>query len=139
MSADSLLFLDAEAAFPLPASFRYAEYLEIERELWALFPETAGKRANFLQMGLTAVLMVESEEAGTLRFDETYLLMPNEDGDLRPMRMKMIRRLSLSEFRLASYSSLKTTSLGWGGALQDARHTIYGEELSQEFESSRAC
>ena len=47
-------FIEPHAAFPLPASFNFDEYIETERELWALFPETDGRRVNFVQVGLTA-------------------------------------------------------------------------------------
>jgi len=31
--------------------------------MWALFPETEGKRVNFCQLGLTAKIFIESEVA----------------------------------------------------------------------------
>ena len=57
-------FLDPSAAYPLPSSFKYREYIETEQELWALFPETDGKRVNFVQIGLTAQIYEDSPERG---------------------------------------------------------------------------
>jgi hypothetical protein len=31
-------FLDPKASYPLPPTFNFDEYIETERELWALFP-----------------------------------------------------------------------------------------------------
>jgi len=94
-------FLQPEAAYALPRSFDFEDYIETEREMWALFPETDGKRVNFCQLGLTAQIYVESSDAGDLADGETYFLMPCEDGALRPLRMKAVRRLTLDEFRMS--------------------------------------
>ncbi len=75
----------------------YADYIETEQELWALFPETDGLRVNFCQLGLTASLYVETFEDGSeLRTGETYFLMPCPDRTMRPLRMKVVRKLTLA-------------------------------------------
>ena len=89
-------FIEPNAAFPLPATFNFDEYIETERELWALFPETDGRRVNFVQIGLTAMIYAEVPDTGVeLGFDETYILMPCEDFAMRPIRMRACRRLTL--------------------------------------------
>lgn len=101
-------FLDPATSFPLPRSFDYAGYIETEREFWALFPETDGKRVNFCQMGLTAQIFVESREDGSeLKPEETYFLMPCPDSTLKPIRMRACRRLTLDEFRMSHLTALK--------------------------------
>ena len=86
-------FLAPCAEYALPGTFRYSDYIETEQEMWALFPETEGKRVNFCQMGLTATIFVESTASGELMSNETYFLMPCEDAMLRPIRMRSLRRL----------------------------------------------
>jgi hypothetical protein len=101
-------FIDPEAAYALPTSFNYREYIETERELWALFPETDGRRVNFVQIGLTAQIYAESPQlGGELEPDETYILMPCEDRTLRPIRMESCRRLTLSEYRMGHLTAIK--------------------------------
>src|SRR5260370_36743026 len=101
-------FLEPGSFYPLPASFHYAEYAEAERELWALFPETDGKRVNFVQIGLTAAIYTEVPDDGTeLLPGETYILMPCPDGAMRPIRMEARRRLTLSEYRMGHLTALK--------------------------------
>jgi hypothetical protein len=100
-------FLDPCCAFALPATFQFEDYIDTERELWALFPETEGKRVNFCQLGLTAQIFVESGATDELAIDETYFLMPFPDRTLRPIRMKAVRRLSLDEFRLSHLTAIR--------------------------------
>ena len=100
-------FLDPKECYPLPDSFDFEEYIETEREMWALFPETDGKRVNFCQMGLTAKVYVESGAKGELEWDETYFLMPCADRTLRPVRMKALRRLTLMEFRMGHITAVR--------------------------------
>jgi hypothetical protein len=101
-------FLDPRASYPLPASFDYREYIETERELWALFPETDGKRVNFVQIGLTAQIYSETPDNGSeLAQDETYILMPCPDHTMRPIRMEACRRLTLSEYRMGHLTAIK--------------------------------
>ena len=100
-------FLEPACSFALPASFNFAEYIDTEREMWALFPETEGKRVNFCQLGLTAQIFIESEPRPELAFDETYFLMPCPDSTLRPIRMKALRRLTLDEFRLSHITAIR--------------------------------
>jgi hypothetical protein len=92
----------------LPSSFNFEEYIETERELWALFPETDGKRVNFVQIGLTAQMFTEVNEDFTeLAPDETYILMPCSDRTMRPIRMESCRRLTLSEYRMGHLTAIK--------------------------------
>jgi hypothetical protein len=101
-------FLHPEVCFSSPKSFNFEEYIETERELWAFFPETFGKRVNFCQIGLTAKVYVEVQEDGSdLESEETYFLMPCPEGNIRPVRMKAMRRLTLDEFRLTHLTALK--------------------------------
>lgn len=101
-------FIDPGAAYALPASFNYREYIETEQELWALFPETDGRRVNFVQIGLTAQIYAESpDHGGELDPDETYILMPCADRTLRPIRMEACRRLTLAEYRMGHLTAVK--------------------------------
>ncbi len=124
-------FLDPETAFPLPKSFNFRDYIETEQELWALFPETDGKRVNFCQMGLTARIFIESHEAGILAEDETYFLMPCPDGTLRPVRMKQIRRLTLEEFRMSHLTAIRLAEKlsGTGKVMEEIHLRILGPEI----------
>lgn len=99
--------IDPAASYPLPSSFDFEGYIEIERELWALFPATEGKRVNFVQFGLSAILCSESVNQAELRKDETYMLMPCEDRTLQPVRMEARQRLTLSEYRMAHLTAVK--------------------------------
>ncbi len=102
------VFLEPGSSYPLPATFNYREYIETEQELWALFPETDGKRTNFTQIGLCAMIFVEVPETGKdLEIDETYMLMPCPDLYLRPMRMRASRRLTLEEYRMGHLTAVK--------------------------------
>ena len=112
-------FLEAGESFPLPDDFDFADYIETEREMWALFPETEGKRVNFCQMGLTAKVYVESGARGELEWDETYFLMPCADLTLRPVRMKALRRLTLMEFRMSHITALRLAE-----KLYETRYTM---------------
>ncbi|MGA2597003.1 MAG: hypothetical protein ABSH09_08415 [Bryobacteraceae bacterium] len=101
-------FIDPSASFLLPPTFDWDDYIETERELWALFPETAGHRVNFLQVGLTAQLFVSALDDGSeLRPDETYILMPCDNLTMRPIRMRACRRLTLSEYRMGHLTAVK--------------------------------
>ncbi len=88
-------FLDPGVSYRLPGSFDYDEYMEIERELWALFPETDGKRVNFIQIGLTAQIFSEiPDDHSELGPDQTYVMMPCADRTMRPLRMKACPQLT---------------------------------------------
>lgn len=100
-------FLEPATSFVLPKSFDYADYIQTEQEMWALFPETEGKRVNFCQLGLTAQIFIESPAQNELAPDETYFLMPCPDRTLRPIRMKALRRLTLDEFRLSHLTAIR--------------------------------
>ena len=131
-------FVDPAAKFRLPATFNYYDYIETERELWALFPETDGRRVNFVQIGLTAQIFAEVPESGNeLGPDETYILMPCPDGYLRPIRMEACRRLTLSEYRMGHLTAVKL--LGKMSEASDVMREvgtrILGQEVLQEVEA----
>src|ERR1700681_3398722 len=106
MSAYALL--DPASSYALPRTFNYHAYMETEQELWAIFPETDGKRVNFVQVGLTAQVYTEVYDDGTeLRPHETYILMPCPDNTMRPIRMEARRRLTLSEYRMGHLTAVK--------------------------------
>jgi hypothetical protein len=125
-------FLDPGTSYPLPKSFSFQDYIETEREMWALFPETEGKRVNFCQLGLTARIFVESEAAGDLTADETYFLMPCEDRTLRPVRMRSSRRLTLDEFRMSHITAIRLAEKlsGTGRVMEEIHLRILGPEIA---------
>ena len=124
-------FLEPASSFVLPKSFDYADYIETEQEMWALFPETEGKRVNFCQLGLTAQIYVESTSSHDLASDETYFLMPCADRTLRPIRMKAVRRLTLDEFRMSHITAIRLAEkLDCTRKVMDAVHLqILGPEI----------
>ena len=125
-------FIEPESSYPLPKSFNYSEYIETEQEMWALFPETEGKRVNFCQLGLTAKIFIESAEAGgELADDETYFLMPCQDRKLRPIRMKQVRRLTLDEFRMSHITAIRLADklTGTTRVLEEIHMKILGPEI----------
>src|SRR5690349_8245313 len=99
--------------------------------MWALFPETDGKRVNFCQIGLTARIFVESHAAGELTADETYFLMPCSDRTLRPIRMKQLRRLTLEEFRMSHITAIRLADKlnGTNRVLEEIHMRILGPEI----------
>ncbi len=131
-------FLDPSSSFRLPQSFNWPDYIETERELWALFPETDGRRVNFVQIGLTARIFAEAKEDGSeLAPDETYILMPCSDRTMRPIRMEACRRLTLSEYRMGHLTAVKLL-----GRMNEASEVmrevgtqILGEEVLEEVEA----
>jgi hypothetical protein len=126
-------FVEPRAAFPLPPTFNFDEYIETERELWALFPETDGRRVNFVQIGLTAMIYGETPDDGSeLEVDETYILMPCGDYTMRPIRMKALRRLSLTEYRMGHLTAVKLV-----GKVNEAGQ-ILGDEVLQEAQARLA-
>ena len=134
----SYAFLDPRCRYALPEDFEYADYIETEQELWALFPETEGKRVNFCQIGLTASLYIETAEQGDLKANETYFLMPFPDHTMRPLRMKALRRLTLCEFRMSHLTALRLSErLEGAGPIMDHIHLkILGPEVIRESEAS---
>ena len=102
--------------------------------MWALFPETQGKRVNFCQMGLTAVIFTESQDSGELMHDETYFLMPCADAKLRPIRMRSVRRLTRDEFRMSSITAARLAEQlsGTGNVLDEIHLEILGPEVMNE-------
>ena len=130
-------FLDPRARYKLPDGFDYSAYIETEQELWALFPETEGKRVNFCQLGLTASLYVEvPDDGGDLGSGETYFLMPWPDRTMRPLRMKQIRRLTLGEYRMSHLTALRMSEKldGTGEIMDDVHLQILGPEIISETE-----
>jgi hypothetical protein len=124
-------------SFPLPPEFDYDGYIEIERELWAFFPETEGRRVNFAQVGLIAQVYAEVPETGAeLDVEETYFLMPCADQTMRPVRMRITRRLTISEYRMAHLTAVKL--IGKVGeavsVLVEVGKEILGQEVLEEFE-----
>ncbi len=133
MSAYS--FLDPHCNYPLPEGFDYVGYIDTEQELWALFPETHGMRVNFCQVGLTASLFVEAVEDGSeLTSDETYFLMPFPDRTMRPLRMRVLRKLTLAEYRLSHITAQHMgEELADTGEIMDEVHLrILGPEIVEE-------
>jgi hypothetical protein len=124
-------FLDPGTSYPLPKAFNFKAYIETEQEMWALFPETEGKRVNFCQMGLTAQIFVESLTAGDLTANETYFLMPCEDRTLRPVRMQPVRRLTLDEFRMSHITAIRLAEklTGTGQVMEQIHLQILGPEI----------
>jgi len=131
-------FLSPKSAYPLPSTFKWEDYIEAERELWAIFPETDGKRVNFVQIGLTALIYTEVPEDGSeLRPQETYILMPCPDKTMRPIRMEACRRLTLSEYRMGHLTAVKL--LGRvseaGDVMREIGCEILGPEVIGEVEA----
>lgn len=134
-------FLDPGVSYALPESFNYKEYAEAERELWALFPETDGKRVNFVQIGLTAQIYAEvSDDGSELAMDETYILMPCPDRTMRPIRMKAARRLTLSEYRMGHLTAVKLIGKvnEAGEIMREIGCEILGDEVLEEVQSRLA-
>lgn len=114
------VLLDPLASYPLPQDFTLSDYLQTEREFWALFPETEGKRVNFCQVGLTAQLYIDVDDGGkALQHNESYFLLPCSDHCMRPVRMRALRHLTVSEFRMSRLTALKL-----GGFLRRAGHIL---------------
>jgi hypothetical protein len=135
LPVSSYMFLDPAVSFNLPHSFDFEGYIDAERELWAFFPETYGKRVNFCQLGLSARVYVEvpaSDEA--IGQDETYFLMPCEDGTLRPVRMRSERTLTLDEFRMSHLTAIRMGNklLGTGKVLEEVHRQVLGAEIVGE-------
>ena len=131
-------FLDPNSSYPLPKSFNYEEYAETERELWALFPETDGRRVNFVQIGLTAQIYAEvTDDSTELDWDETYILMPCADSTMRPIRMKACRRLTLSEYRMGHLTAIKLIGKvnEAGEVMREIGCEILGEEVLKEVQT----
>jgi hypothetical protein len=134
-------FIEPSAAFPLPPSFNFDEYIETEQELWALFPETDGRRVNFVQIGLTAMIYAEVADKGAeLDQDETYILMPCADFTMRPIRMRACRRLTLSEYRMGHLTAIKLVGKvnEAGDVMREIGCQILGEEVIQEAQARLA-
>jgi hypothetical protein len=135
------VFLEPNAAFPLPRTFNFREYIDTERELWALFPETDGRRVNFIQIGLTAHIFAEVTDDGSeLRPDETYVLMPCDDYMMRPIRMKACRRLTLSEYRMGHLTAIKLVGKvnEAGEVMREIGSQILGDEVLDEAQARLA-
>jgi len=130
-------FLDPAVSYPLPRDFSFPNYIETENEFWALFPETEGKRVNFCQLGLTAQIYVESHAGHTeLGEHETYFLMPFADRTMRPLRMRALRRLTLSEYRMSHLTALRLREQleSAGRVMEEVHLQILGPELLNEID-----
>ena len=128
-------FLEPNSSFPLPESFNFEDYIETEQELWALFPETDGRRVNFVQIGLTAQIYAEVPNDGSeLAADETYILMPCADYTMRPIRMRACRRLTLSEYRMGHLTAIKLVGRvnEAGEVMREIGCQILGAEVLEE-------
>jgi hypothetical protein len=131
-------FLDPGVSYPLPGSFDYEDYIDTERELWALFPETDGKRVNFVQVGLTAQIYAEvADDRTELSSGETYILMPCPDRTMRPIRMEARRRLTLSEYRMGHLTAIKLMGRMNEAAeiMREVGYQILGPEVIGEVEA----
>jgi len=123
-------FIQPGRSFPVSSSPNYSDlykrWIEIEEELWVLFPETQGRRVAVHQFGQTGYLLTcsgachNSENCGRVKICdngtelenlETYMLMPCCDNSIRPLRMKPLRRLTLEEWRMANVSATKLAEL----------------------------
>jgi hypothetical protein len=63
---------------------------------------------NFCQIGLTALIYTEVPEDGSdLAPHETYFLMPCPERMMRPLRMRALRRLTLTEFRMTYLTAVR--------------------------------
>lgn len=134
-------FLDPKASYPLPPTFNFDEYIETERELWALFPETDGKRVNFVQIGLTAQIYAEiPDDYSELKPQETYILMPCADFAMRPIRMQACRRLTLSEYRMGHLTAIKLVGKvnEAGEIMREIGAEILGAEVLEEAQARLA-
>ena len=130
-------FISPGSSYLLPQSFDFEEYIEIERELWALFPETDGKRVNFIQIGLTGNIYTEvSDDGSELRPEETYILTPCSDFTLKPLRMESCRRLTLGEYRMAHLTAIKLMDkvAQVSGVVREVGLEILGPEVVEEAE-----
>ena len=131
--------LHPACTYPLPDEFDFESYIDVEQELWALFPETLGKRVNFCQTGLTAHIYAEVADDGSeLSVDETYFLMPCENHSMRPLRMRVARRLTLTEYRMSHLTALKLMGRlpGTRRIMEEIDLTILGPEVVAEWEKA---
>ena len=130
-----LSFLDPHGSFRLPSNFDFEGYIDAERELWALFPETIGRRVNFCQLGLTATLYAEvADSSAPLAADETYFLMPCPDLNLRPIRMRAEHPLTLEEFRMTHITALRMMEKlsGTGRVMDEVHLRVLGPSVLTE-------
>jgi hypothetical protein len=137
MELSQYAFIQPGSSYPLPATFNYREYIEAERELWALFPETDGHRVNFVQIGLTATIYTDVPDDGSeLGTDETYILMPCPDRSMKPLRMRAARRLTLSEYRMGHLTAIKLLGkvTDAGEVMREVGMQILGPEVIEEAE-----
>jgi hypothetical protein len=141
---NSTTFIPPGARIPLPATFDYDSYFDTEQELNMLFPEVEGRRANFIQIGLSSAIYVEEPDDGSpLAADETYVLMPDRDAAglcMRPIRMRPVRRLTLADYRMAHLTAVKLMGKmnDVGKAMQEVGIAILGDEVISEAESAGA-
>jgi hypothetical protein len=131
--------LDPKSSYPLPKDFTLCDYMETEREFWALFPETQGKRVNFCQVGLTAQLYTDvQDEGGDLQSNEAYFLLPCPDHQMRPVRMQAVRHLTLTEYRMSRLTALKLGVFmrSAGHIFEKVHLEVLGPEIMSEEQES---
>jgi hypothetical protein len=90
---------------------------------------------NFIQIGLTAQIYAQTlDDRSELKPEETYILMPCEDGAMRPIRMRACRRLTLSEYRMGHMTAVKLIGKvsEAGEVMREIGYQILGEEVLEE-------
>ncbi len=129
-------FLDQSYIKRIPRTFDYDFYRDIEEEFWCFFPETFGKRVNLVSIGLTANLYIESfvDKDQELSQNEIYVFMPYPDYVMKPMRMILLKRLDLEEFRRCNLTCVKLMGKcqELSTLLKEAGLEILGPELLSE-------
>lgn len=137
-----LPFIEPDRSFAIPKNFQYERYIEIEREVWALFPDVAlqGKRVTVAQFGMSGFILAEIMDDGSeLKNDETYVLMPCADYFMRFFRMKMMRRISTNEFRMVNLTSIRVAEymVPLRDTLIFVQHMILGQDVIDEYLASK--
>jgi hypothetical protein len=74
------------------------------------------------------------EDGSELRPGETYFLMPCPDRTMRPLRMKVVRKLTLGEYRMSHLTAIRLRDkLEDTGDIMDEVHLqILGPEIIAE-------
>lgn len=127
------MFIPIDAVYKYSADFDFGAYREVEQEMKMLFPEIGERRANFIQFGNSAILMAEvlDDDRSPVGHDETYYFTPCGDG-LRSIRFKVLRHMSVDEFRMAIITAQRTSflMLPLKKVIQSIAETIVGETLN---------
>ena len=123
------------------STFNFEEYIETERELWALFPETDGKRVNFLQVGLTAQIFAQmADDASEPRLWMKAIRSPQavvEDFMTRPNSAARRRLTPLLEYRMGHLTAIKLigSERAACGSPREIGCQILGAEVLEEAQS----